>query len=174
MGDDLRVVARLVEAEGGAIKVQESLTDRFANLLQMQDNLAHRFAGALQDSPAAATRVPTASLTAYRAVAEANTLYLATQYREAIQRLETAVAQDEEYADAWALLGKSYARLAEQSISGVARERRAVAVSAAGAARRATCNRIGPIALRSAGVASVGAPGDGKHRTVAHRRTEGD
>ena len=112
VGDDVRVVARLVEAEGGAIKLQESLTDRFANLLQMEDNLAHRFAGALADSPAASTRVPTESLAAYRAVAEANTFYLSGQYREAIQRLESAVAQDERYADAWALLGKSYARRA--------------------------------------------------------------
>ncbi len=120
VGDDLRVVARLIEAESGAIKLQESLTDRFANLLQMEDNLAHRFAGALQDSPAAVTRIPTASLAAYRAVAEANTLYLATQYRDAIQRLETAVAQDEGYADAWALLGKSYARLAGNRYLGLA------------------------------------------------------
>ena len=111
VGDDLRVVARMVEAEGGAIKLQESLTDRFANLLHMEDDLAHRFAGALQESPSALTHVPTASLTAYRAVAEANTLYLSARYRDAIQRLESAIAQDERYADAWALLGKSYARL---------------------------------------------------------------
>ena len=111
VGDDLRVVARLVEAEGGAIKLQESLTDRFANLLHMEDDLARRFAGALQESPAALTHAPTASLDAYRAVAEANTLYLSARYRDAIQRLESATAQDERYADAWALLGKSYARL---------------------------------------------------------------
>ena len=79
VGEDLRVVVRLVEAESGAIKLQESLTDRFANLLQMEDNLAHRFASALQDSPAAPTRVPTESLAAYRAVAEANTFYLSSQ-----------------------------------------------------------------------------------------------
>ena len=112
VGDDLRVVVRLVEAESGAIKLQEGLTDRFANLLQMEDDLARRFASALQDSPVAPTRVPTESLAAYQAVAEANTFYLSSQYREAIQRLESAVAQDERYADAWALLGKSYARLA--------------------------------------------------------------
>ena len=56
--DDLRVVARMVEAEGGAIKVQESLTDRYANLLKMEDDLARRFASALQESPAARTPVP--------------------------------------------------------------------------------------------------------------------
>ena len=111
VGDDLRVVARLVETEGGAIRLQESLTDRFANLLHIEDDLARRFAGALHESPAALTRAPTASLTAYRAVAEANTLYLSTRYRDGIQRLESAIAQDESYADAWALLGKSYARL---------------------------------------------------------------
>ena len=111
VGEDLRVVARMVEAEGGAIKLQESLTDRFANLLHMEDDLARRFAGAVQESPAALKDAPTASLDAYRAVAEANTLYLSARYRDAIQRLESAIAQDERYADAWALLGKSYARL---------------------------------------------------------------
>ena len=111
VGDDLKVVARLVEAQGGAIKLQESLTDQFANLLHVEDDLARRFAGALQESPSVLARVPTASLDAYRAVAEANTLYLAANYRDAIQRLESAVAKDERYADAWALLGKSYARM---------------------------------------------------------------
>ena len=111
VGEDLRVVARMVEADGGAIKLQESLTDRFANLLNMEDDLARRFAGAVQESPAALKHAPTASFDAYRAVAEANTLYLSARYRDAIQRLESAIAQDERYADAWALLGKSYARL---------------------------------------------------------------
>jgi TolB-like protein len=111
VGDDLKVVARLVEAQGGAIKLQESLTDQFANLLHVEDDLARRVAGALQESPSVLARVPTASLDAYRAVAEANTLYLAANYRDAIQRLESAIAKDERYADAWALLGKSYARM---------------------------------------------------------------
>jgi tetratricopeptide (TPR) repeat protein len=111
VGDDLKVVARLVEVEAGTIQLQESFTDRFTNLLHIEEDLAHRFAAALQRSPAAAMHVETASLPAYQAVAEANDLYLAGHYRESIERLERAIAQDERYADAWALLGKSYARL---------------------------------------------------------------
>jgi serine/threonine protein kinase/tetratricopeptide (TPR) repeat protein len=111
VADDLKVVARLVEVDAGTIKLQETFTDRFANLLHIEDDLARRFATALQESPSAATHVRTASLVAYQAVAQANDLYLTGRYREATERLESAIAQDEKYGDAWALLGKSYARL---------------------------------------------------------------
>jgi serine/threonine protein kinase/tetratricopeptide (TPR) repeat protein len=111
VGDDLKVVARLVEVDAGAIRLQESFTDRFGNLLHIEDDLARRFAAALQHSAPTAARVATSSIPAYRAVAEANDLYLAGRYREAVQRLQGAVAQDERYAEAWALLGKTYARL---------------------------------------------------------------
>src|SRR5262249_8627067 len=111
VGDALKVVARLVEANAGTIKLQESFTDRFANLLQIEDDLARRFAAALQRSPGIVPHTPTTSLAAYQAVAQANDLYLAGRWSDAIQRLNTAVAQDEHYAGAWALLGKSYAHL---------------------------------------------------------------
>jgi tetratricopeptide (TPR) repeat protein len=48
-------------------------------------------------------------------VAEANDLYLAGRYRDAVARLQDAIKQDAGYADAWALLGKSNARLATNS-----------------------------------------------------------
>jgi len=115
VGDDLRVVARLVGVENGTIKVQESLTDRFVNLLRIEDDLAHRFAAALERSPAAAKRIQTASLPAYQSVAQANDLYFNGRFPEAIQQLEAATSQDENYADAWALLGKSYAQLSAPS-----------------------------------------------------------
>ena len=116
VGDDLRVTARLVDVNSGAITAQESLTDRFANLLQIEDELARKFAAALEKSPGAPTRTGTASLAAYQAVAEANDLYLRGRMREAIQRLQTAVQEDERYAEAWALLGKSYARILASSM----------------------------------------------------------
>jgi serine/threonine protein kinase/TolB-like protein len=112
VGDDVRVFARLVDAEAGTISVQESLTDRFANLLNLQDDLARKFVTALHLSPAVEFRTRTSSLAAYQAVAEANDLYLAGRYRDAIAPLQSSVKQDATYADAWALLGKSYARLA--------------------------------------------------------------
>jgi serine/threonine protein kinase/tetratricopeptide (TPR) repeat protein len=113
VGEDVRVIARLVDADGGTIAVQESLTDRFANLLTLQDDLARRFATALHQSPAVGLETRTSSLTAYQSVAEANDLYLAGRYRDAIDRLQRSVKQDDTYADAWALLGKSNARLAQ-------------------------------------------------------------
>jgi tetratricopeptide (TPR) repeat protein len=111
VGEDLRVVARLIEAKDGAIKYQEPpITDRFTNLLQIEDRLAQRFASALQLSSAIPRRIPTSSMTAYQAVAQANDLYLEGRYPEAIQKLERATAEDNRYAEAWALLGKSYAQ----------------------------------------------------------------
>ena len=111
VGENLKVVARLVDVDAGTIRLQESFTDAFANLLRIEDALARRFAGALEQSPATTTQVRTSSLSAYQSLAQANDLYLSGRYREAVQRLESAIAQDERYADAWALLGKSYARL---------------------------------------------------------------
>ena len=116
VGEDVRVVARLVDADIGTITVQESLTDRFANLLQLQDDLSRRFATALNESPAIGLQARTSSLAAYQSVAEANDLYLAGRYRDAIERLKDSVKQDETYADAWALLGKSYARQASNAM----------------------------------------------------------
>jgi TolB-like protein/tRNA A-37 threonylcarbamoyl transferase component Bud32 len=111
VGDDLKVVARLVDAgQDGAIKHQEPITDRFANLLQIEDQLARRFAGALEQSSAITRRVPTSSITAYQAVAQANDLYLEGRFAEASEKLESATAEDDRYAEAWALLGKSYAQ----------------------------------------------------------------
>ena len=112
VGDNLRVVARLVNADARTIAMQESLTDRFANLLQMQDDLAGHFARALPTSPAVARKTQPPSLASYRDLAEANDLYLTGRYDAAITRLERVVKQDEAYPDAWALLGKSYGRLA--------------------------------------------------------------
>lgn len=116
VGQDIRVVARLVDADAGTIAVQESLTDGFANLLHLQDDLAQRFATALHESPAAGLKPRTSSLAAYRSVAEANDLYLAGRYSDAVARLQDAIKQDAGYADAWALLSKSNARLTGSSV----------------------------------------------------------
>ena len=62
VGEDVRVVARLVDADVGTITVQESLTDRFANLLNLQDDLARRFVAALHQSPAIGSQRRTSSL----------------------------------------------------------------------------------------------------------------
>lgn len=111
VGDDLKVVARMVDTHTGTITLQESLTDRFDSLLRIEDELARRFATTLERTPTAARKVQTASLSAYESVARANDLYLDGRFSDAVQQLEHATTLDGNYADAWALLGKSYAQL---------------------------------------------------------------
>ena len=76
-------------------RVQESLTDRFANLLPLQDDLARRFATALDQSrpsrcQAASGKIPTAHLVAggVSVGRRSQRLYLAGRYHEAIERLQ--------------------------------------------------------------------------------------
>ena len=112
-GEEIRVVARLVDATAGTIALQESLTDRFTNLLRLQDELGRRFVTTLGSvGQARAASRPLSSLAAYKTLAEANDLYLAGRYRDAIARLQRSIQEDDTYAEAWALLGKSYGRLA--------------------------------------------------------------
>jgi TolB-like protein/Flp pilus assembly protein TadD len=113
VADQLRVVARLVEIGSGAIRAQESVTDEAANLLQLEDELARRFGANLKFGSALPRRRPqTALLEAYRAVTIGRGLYLSTRYDQALQVARRAVDLDPLYAEAWALIGKSYARLA--------------------------------------------------------------
>lgn len=113
VGEQLRVVARLVEIGSGAIRAQESVTDEAANLLQLEDELARRFGANLKFGSALPRRRPqTALLEAYRAVTIGRGLYLSTRYEQALQMARRAVDLDPLYAEAWALIGKSYARLA--------------------------------------------------------------
>ena len=130
VGDDIRVAARLVNAGDGTIAVQESRTDRFANLLQLQDDLSTRFATALDESPSVGVK-RTASLAAYQSVAEANDLYLAGRYHDAIERLQRSIQLDATYAEAWALLGKSYGRLATPFYNRAGTEEHSQALTAA-------------------------------------------
>jgi TolB-like protein len=113
VGEQLRVVARLVEIGSGAIRAQESVTDGAANLLHLEDELARRFAANLKSESALARRLPqTASLEAYRAVTIGRWLYVSARLEQALEVAKRAVQLDSRYAEAWALIGKSYARLA--------------------------------------------------------------
>src|SRR5262245_10799948 len=113
VGEQLRVVARLVEIGSGAIRAQESVTDGAANLLQLEDELARRFGANLKSGSALARRHPqTVLLEAYRAVTIGRGLYVSADLEQALQVARRAVELDPRYAEAWALIGKSYARLA--------------------------------------------------------------
>ena len=83
------------------------------------------------DRSAAAGRKPaTASLAAYKTLAEANDLYLAGRYRDAIAPIQQAIQEDDTYAEAWALLGKSYGRLATAFYNRAGKEEHGQALTA--------------------------------------------
>ena len=130
-GEEIKVVARLVDATADTIVLQESLTDRFTNLLRLQDELGRRFVTTLDRSAAAGRKPATVSLAAYKTLAEANDLYLAGRYRDAIARIQQAIQEDDTYAEAWALLGKSYGRLATPFHNGAGTEEHRQALTAA-------------------------------------------
>ena len=111
VGEDLKVLVRLIHAQTGAIAVQESVTDRFSNLLSLEDTIAARFAAAFEETRVEAPARRTASLSAYKRVAQARELQLTGRYEEAAYDLEMAVKHDPTYPDAWALLANSYGRL---------------------------------------------------------------
>ena len=132
--DQIKVIARLVEIGSGSIKAQESLTDRLANILQLEDVLARRFAASFESAGKLATRRPeTTSLEAYRAITEGRGHYAAGRWQVALDPFKHAVDLDPEYAEAWAMLGKIYARLAAPSVftGGSIDEFRSRAISAA-------------------------------------------
>jgi eukaryotic-like serine/threonine-protein kinase len=134
LGDGLSVGARLVEVGSGAVKANESVTGRLANLLQLEDALARKFAGSLEpDRVPAPLRPDQTSLAAHRAITEGRGLYAAGRWQPALDSAKRAVDLDPEYAEAWALLGKSYARVAAPSsfAGGGLEEYRALARAAA-------------------------------------------
>jgi serine/threonine protein kinase/tetratricopeptide (TPR) repeat protein len=116
VGDDLRVVARLVDAQKDAIEAQETLTNRFANVFELEDELASRFATRLgaRGSIAASPR-ESPPLEAYQAVIDARAHYALGRFLEARALLQRAVDQAPRYATAWAWLSKVDSRLASPS-----------------------------------------------------------
>jgi TolB-like protein len=111
VGDNLKVVARLIDAATGTIALQESVTDSFSNLLSLEETIAARFAAAFEGSPPGPAPNRTASLAAYKRVVLASELHRTGRYREAAHHLEIATSQDAQYSDAFALLANCYARL---------------------------------------------------------------
>lgn len=111
VGDEIKVVAKLVEAGSGTIRAQESATDHFTNILKLEDELARRLAASLElRALVADTRTNTSSVAAYQALTEGRTLYAAVQYKEALSKFQQAVHLDQTYAQGWALLAKTFAR----------------------------------------------------------------
>jgi tetratricopeptide (TPR) repeat protein len=108
---------------------------------------------------------------AYAAFAEGKALYAARQYRQAIVSLERAVARDDRYGSAWALLAKAHARLSQPVWAGGAEASARAAETARRAAELAPHSPDTRIAL----ALSARARGDMKTwRSEAQRAVELD
>jgi adenylate cyclase len=138
LGDEIKVVVQLIDTADSAIRAQESVTERFASLLKVEDDLGRRLAAQFEaGNRTPAPRVETSSLDAHQAFVEGRNAYAASSLDRASDRLRRAVQLDPRFAEAWALLSKTNARLAADSAFGAGSfgEFRNAALSAA---RRAT------------------------------------
>jgi DNA-binding winged helix-turn-helix (wHTH) protein/TolB-like protein/Tfp pilus assembly protein PilF len=115
VGDDVKVVAKLVDADSGQIRLQESVTDRLTNVLHVEDDLARKFASSLELGSVQITSDVTWSLDAYQAFIEARSLYANGNHEGAIEKAERALAVDPSFAQAWAVSSKAYSRLTAPS-----------------------------------------------------------
>lgn len=111
VGDELRVVARLVEVGSGNILTQERATGRTADLLQLEDELAQRFGGSLGSEQLLMGRRAEASAAAQRLLSEARRLYVSGRIEDAMETAKLVVEIAPGDAEAWALLAKTYSRL---------------------------------------------------------------
>jgi TolB-like protein len=113
VGEQIKVVRRLVAADSTEIRAQESITDSFANILQVEDALSRKFANTLETGNHAGTALrETVSLEAYQLFTEGQVAYASAHYDSARQKLERAITIDGRYAQALALLSKTHSRLA--------------------------------------------------------------
>ena len=116
VGDDIKVVARLIDVGSDTIRAQDTLTDRVARVMQLQDDLARKFAGSLEAGAySPADRPETTSLVAYQALTEARSAYASAKYDVALQKVDLALQHDPEYGPAFALQSKTYARMTSPS-----------------------------------------------------------
>jgi TolB-like protein len=131
--DRVKVSAHLVDIASGTVKAHESVTDELTNVLRLEDTLARRFASGLGSTELGGRNAETQSLSAYRAVTEARGLYASARWLPALELARRAVDLDPEYAEAWALLAKTYARVAAPATfaAGPIEEYRSLSLAAA-------------------------------------------
>jgi eukaryotic-like serine/threonine-protein kinase len=118
-GSQLRVTAQLVEVEGGTLLWSETSQVTLGDIFQLQDDLTHRIVASLQLPLTAREHrllnlnVPT-SARAYEWYLRASQLSLeATTWNAALELYERCVAEDPQYAPAWARLGRMYRLMAK-------------------------------------------------------------
>jgi TolB-like protein/Flp pilus assembly protein TadD len=118
-GTQLRVTAQLVEVEGGTLLWSETSQVTLGDIFQLQDDLTQRIVTSLKLPLTAREHrllnlnVP-ASARAYEWYLRASQLSLeATTWNAALDLYERCVAEDPNYAPAWARLGRMYRLMAK-------------------------------------------------------------
>ena len=118
-GSQLRVTAQLVEVEGGTLLWSETSQVTLGDIFQLQDDLTQRIVTSLKLPLTAREHrllnlnVP-ASARAYEWYLRASQLSLeATTWNAALELYERCVAEDPQYAPAWARLGRMYRLMAK-------------------------------------------------------------
>ncbi len=118
-GTQLRVTAQLVEVEGGTLLWSETSQVTLGDIFQLQDDLTQRIVTSLKLPLTAREHrllnlnVP-ASARAYEWYLRASQLSLeATTWNAALELYERCVAEDPNYAPAWARLGRMYRLMAK-------------------------------------------------------------
>jgi tetratricopeptide (TPR) repeat protein len=114
-GERLRVACRLVAAPGGEVLWSDTLDAGVDDLFGLQDEIARRVVRAVAPEPALGRRAPRSAPTAARAVhpgayesfLRANQLAFNTsQWAHARDLYRAALAEDPDFAPAWARLGR--------------------------------------------------------------------
>lgn len=118
-GSQLRVTAQLVEVEGGTLLWSETSQVTLGDIFQLQDDLTQRIVTSLKLPLTAREHrllnlnVP-ASARAYEWYLRASQLSLeASTWNAALELYERCVAEDPQYAPAWARLGRMYRLMAK-------------------------------------------------------------
>jgi serine/threonine protein kinase/tetratricopeptide (TPR) repeat protein len=112
-GDQLRVVAQLVEAPGGTVISSETVQAPLGDLFQLQDDIARRIVSAMALPLGGATPSPSPdapqNARAYELYLRANELARSYDGLAAARDLyERCIALDPEFAPAWARLGRCH------------------------------------------------------------------
>jgi serine/threonine protein kinase len=123
-GDELRVVAQLVETPDGTVLSSETVQSPLGNLFRLQDDIAHRVVNALASPLGGTSASPTPSTTpnaqAYELYLRANELARTYEGLSRAQELyQRCVELDPSYAPAWARLGRCH-RIVGKYIEAVA------------------------------------------------------
>ena len=135
-GSRVRIVAQLIEAEGGSHLWSQEFDRELTDVFAVQDEIAHAVVAALKVKllPPAREERPTAN-------PEAHDLYLrglallsrgsAEAYERSVQALRKSVELDPGYAQAWAALARALFWFADQSPAGDPKVNRPKALAAA-------------------------------------------